>query len=188
MEARGGEYPDASCCSALKLNVMGMEDYTGYRVSFGTRRAKTGFFAQGYKADFDAPVNEFGDVIIPFDMFSVEWDEATGDQIITCAEDPTVCPDMETLKNMETMAIWGEGVGGELNLYVKSISVVGCSDDSPAMEDGSTMRDANGALKGENSGDASSSSSSSSSTSVISFLFAVSFMTAMSEFFIGLLC
>jgi len=167
MEARGGQYPDASCCSALKLNVMGMEDYAGYRISFGTRRAKTGFFAQGYKADFDAPINEFGDVIIPFDMFSVEWDEATGDQIITCAEDPTVCPDMETLKNMETMAIWGEGVGGELNLYVKSISAVGCSggmvDDSSAM----------------NSEDAASSSA----TTVLSSLVVASMMVAISAFF-----
>merc|ERR1719384_1929146 len=141
MEARGGEYPDVSCCSALKLNVMGMEEYAGYRVSFGTRRAKTGFFAQGFKADFDAPVDEFGDVVIPFDMFSVEWDEATGDQIITCADDSSVCPDTKTLKNMETMAIWGEGVGGELNLYVKSISAVGCSGGSPTMEEGGNSED-----------------------------------------------
>merc|ERR1712176_586510 len=81
----------------------------------------------GYKADFDAPLDEFGEVVVPFDMFSVEWDEATGDHIITCEEDSTVCPDVQTLKNMKTMAIWGEGVGGELNLYVKSISAVGCS-------------------------------------------------------------
>merc|ERR1712032_717660 len=122
----------------------------------------------GFKADFDVPsVGEFGDVIIPFDMFSVEWDEATGDQIITCAEDPTVCPDLKTLKNMETMAIWGEGVGGELNLYVKSISAVGCSGGSPAMEDGSAIQAA----------------SSSSSTAVISFLLVASMMVAMSEFF-----
>jgi len=179
MEARGGEYPDASCCTALKLNVMGMEEYAGYRVSFGTRRAKTGFFAQGFKADFDAPVNEFGDVIIPFDMFSVEWDEATGDQIITCAEDPTVCPDMETLKNMGTMAIWGEGVGGKLELYVKSISVVGCSSStSPATEtnSGFARQDTIDAWKARNSGDASSSSS----TNVISFLFISSMVTAIS--------
>merc|ERR1712166_1420212 len=68
--------------------------------------------------------------IIPFDMFSVEWDEATGDQKITCAEDPSVCPDMDTLEDMETIAIWGEGVGGKLNLYIKSISAVGCSSSS----------------------------------------------------------
>jgi len=123
-------YPDVSCCESLKLTVMGMEEYEGYRVSFGTKRAKSGFFASGFKGNFDAPVGEYGDVIIPFDMFSVEWDEATGDQKITCAEDPTVCPDMETLEDMQTIALWGEGVGGKLNLYVKAISAVGCASDS----------------------------------------------------------
>merc|ERR1711862_588662 len=89
----------------------------------------------GHKADFDAPpVGEFGDVVIPFNMFSVEWDEATGDQIVTCAEDPSVCPDVDTLRNMETIAIWGEGVGGEINLHVKSISAVGCSGPSDSVD------------------------------------------------------
>merc|ERR1712087_829643 len=32
----------------------------------------------------------------------------------------------ETLRNMETISIWGEGVGGEINLSVRSISAVGC--------------------------------------------------------------
>ena len=188
METRGGDYPDASCCSALKLNVMGMEEYTGYRVSFGTRRATTGFFAQGYKADFGAPVNEFGDVIIPFDQFSVEWDEATGDQIITCAEDPTVCPDPETLKNMETMAIWGEGVGGELNLHVRSISAVGCSGGDGGSPDAPTRQDAIDAWKDKNSVYATASSSSTvpvpNGSATVSYLLAVSVVAALSDLFL----
>merc|ERR1711865_1280647 len=112
------------------------EDYEGYRVSFGTKRAETGFFASGFKGNFDAPIGEFGDVTIPFNMFSVEWDEATGDQKITCADDPTVCPDMETLEDMQTIALWGEGVGGTLNLYVKTISAVGCASDSSSSSTG----------------------------------------------------
>merc|ERR1712107_530206 len=88
--------------------------------------SKSGFFAMGHKADFAAPVGEFGDVVIPFNMFSVEWDEATGDQIITCAEDPSVCPGENVLQNMETISIWGEGVGGKIDLQVQSISAVGC--------------------------------------------------------------
>ena len=186
MEARGGEYPDVSCCSALKLNVMGLEEYAGYRVSFGTRRAKTGFFAQGYKADFDAPVDEFGDVVIPFDMFSVEWDEATGDQIVTCAEDPTVCPDPETLKNMETMAIWGEGVGGKLNLFVRSIGAVGCSGSASAAATttpgGPTTQDAIDEWKKQNSEFAEPSSSAirvGSTVAGILFLVAVSAVASL---------
>merc|ERR1719491_354207 len=124
-------YPDVSCCNSLKLTVKRLEDYDGYRVSFGTKRATTGFgFASGFKANFDAPLGEYGDVIIPFDMFSVEWDEATGDQKITCADDSTVCPDRDTLQNMQTMALWGEGVLGAVNLSIKSISAVGCGVSS----------------------------------------------------------
>lgn len=132
MESRGGigQYPDVSCCDALKLSIMSKDDYAGYRVAFGTERSKTGFFAMGHKGNIDdVPVGEFGDVIIPFNMFSVEWDEATGDQIVTCAEDPSVCPSESVLQNMETISIWGEGVGGKIELQVKSISAVGCSGD-----------------------------------------------------------
>merc|ERR1711865_894035 len=106
MESRGGkgQYPDVSCCDALKLSIMSKDDYAGYRVAFGTERSKTGFFAMGHKGNIDdVPVGEFGDVIIPFNMFSVEWDEATGDQIVTCAEDPSVCPSESVLQNMETI-------------------------------------------------------------------------------------
>merc|ERR1712224_390112 len=110
--------------------LMSKDDYEGYRVAFGNARSKSGFFAMGHKADFDAPVGEYGDVTIPFNMFSVEWDEATGDHIITCEEDPTVCPDVDTLRNMKTISIWGEGVGGKIELYVKSISAVGCGGSS----------------------------------------------------------
>merc|ERR1712028_317140 len=158
-------YPDVSCCESLKLTAMGMEEYEGYRVSFGTKRAKTGFFASGFKGNFDAPVGEYGDVIIPFDMFSVEWDEATGDQKITCAEDPSVCPDMDTLEDMESIAIWGEGVGGKLNLYIKSISAVGCSSSSSSSTSSTPFSKDNG---GDDATSKSSPSAPSSTSSLSS--------------------
>jgi len=185
MESRGGRgtYPDVSCCDSLKLTVMGMEEYTGYRVSFGTRRSKSGFFAQGFKADFDLPsVGEYGDVIIPFNMFSVEWDEATGDQIITCADDPTVCPDMETLQNMKTIAIWGEGVGGEINLHVKSISAVGCGPGSGSSFASDTSSDAPGSGSSFLSGfvsDTSSDAESSSKSLLVPLLMLLPLMAMM---------
>merc|ERR1712129_318040 len=36
------------------------------------------------------------------------------------------CPDTDTLRNMKTMSIWGEGVGGVVDLEVQSISAIGC--------------------------------------------------------------
>ena len=175
-------YPDVSCCDSLKLTVMGMEEYDGYRVSFGTKRAETGFFASGFKGDFDAPIGEYGDVIIPFDMFSVEWDEATGDQKITCAEDPSVCPDMDTLEDMETIAIWGEGVGGKLNLYIKSISAVGCSSSSSSSTPFSISKDNGGddATSKSSPSTASFSSSASKRNSLVTMIMGVVALTSIS--------
>jgi len=122
-----GPYPDLSACTSLKMNLTATEEYSGYRVSFGNVHLPEGRHAYGYKADFDAPVGEYGDVVIPFTDFSSKWDEATGDQIVSCDDDAKYCPDVNTLKDMKTFAIWGEGVEGDLHLRVKSISAVGCS-------------------------------------------------------------
>ena len=32
----------------------------------------------GYKSDFQPPVGEFGDVVLPLDGFTNHWDDATG--------------------------------------------------------------------------------------------------------------
>jgi len=133
MLTRGGAgttYPDVSTCSALQMNLMATEEYKGYRVSFGTVHLREGHHAFGYKANFDAPIGEFDNVVIPFHEFSSKWDDATGDQIVTCQDGPQYCPDEATLKDMHTIAIWGEGVAGCVHLRIKSISAIGCSEVS----------------------------------------------------------
>jgi len=85
-------YPDVSCCEALTMTVMTAEEYSGYRVTFGMAKAEDARYAIGYKADFFAPVGEFGDVTVPFDGFSVKWDEATGDQIVTAKKIQSFAP------------------------------------------------------------------------------------------------
>lgn len=127
MVTRGGSYPDVSICTALQMNLMATKEYKGYRISFGNVHLPDGRFAMGYKADFDAPIGEYSNVVIPFHAFSSKWDDATGDQIVTCRDGPQYCPDEDTLKNMQTLAIWGEGVAGDVRLRIKSISAIGCS-------------------------------------------------------------
>ena len=122
-----GAYPDVSTCTSLQMNLMATEAYTGYRVSFGNVHLPEGHHAYGYKADFDAPVGNYDNVVIPFTDFSAKWNEGTGDQMVSCKDNEKYCPDAATLKNMETFAIWGEGVAGDVRLRVKSISAVGCS-------------------------------------------------------------
>jgi len=122
-----GSYPDVSACTSLRLNLMTTDDYGGYRLSFGTVHLPEMQYSRGYHADFAAPVGEFGDVIVPFREFSSKWDPGTGDVVVPCAEDSRYCPDENTLRNMEVLKIWGEGVAGTVHLRVKSISAIGCS-------------------------------------------------------------
>ena len=122
-----GDYPDVSYCNSLQLRLRASEQYSGYKISFGNRHIHGNRHAYGYKADFHAPVgDEMMTVTIPFRDFTARWDEATGDPIVTCQENPDYCPDQETLKNMKTLSIWGEGVCGDVHLEVESISASDC--------------------------------------------------------------
>ena len=122
-------FPDVSSCSALQLVVKTNQPYDGYRFSFGNAHAPGGkFFAYGYKATLkDVPTDDYGKIIIPFDEFTDFWDDATGDPIHTCHENKLYCPDELTLKNMQRLTVWAEGVAGKVSLEIKSISAVGCS-------------------------------------------------------------
>jgi len=120
-------FPDVTKCKGIRLNLKSTTKYSGYRFCFGTKHAKGGkFFANGFKAQFEAPVGDFGDVDIPFNEFTDFWDDATGNPIKTCKESPENCPDAATLHNMKTMAFWGEGVAGTVHLEVKSVQAYGC--------------------------------------------------------------
>jgi len=118
-------FPDVSGCKALSFTARSATNYTGYRVSFGSVSAHSRY-GYGFKAPFTAPMGEFGRVTIPFNHFSNYWDPATGKITHSCAENKAYCPDKGTLKNMNPMAFWAEGVKGAVHLEVKSIDAVGC--------------------------------------------------------------
>jgi hypothetical protein len=126
-------YPDITSCQALQIIAKSNTEYTGYRISFGKAHAPGGkFFAFGYKANLDVVSttgdDDFGKVTIPFSQFTDFWDDSTGDPIHTCQEDPRFCPDEMTLKNIKVLEIWGEGVGGFVDLEIQRIQAVGCND------------------------------------------------------------
>lgn len=126
--AKDGDYPDVSSCHSLRLNVQAMKPYTGYRFSFGDKHVPGNRFAYGFKADFQPPYDEIGPVDIPFTDFTVRWDDATGDAVVTCQENPKYCPDVKSLKNMKTISFWGEGVAGDVDLKIESIEAL-CDDN-----------------------------------------------------------
>jgi len=125
-------WADASKCKSLSMTLKSNVEYAGYRVSFGRAKALVckKFFAYGYKAPFQAPVGEFGTVTIPFSSFSDCWDDATGDIITTCDDDSRFCPTASDLEDIKTLSIWGEGVGGDVHLEVKSIQATDCDTNS----------------------------------------------------------
>lgn len=129
MRTSGGYFPDLRSCDGLVLDVQSSNSYNGFHVGFGLNYAGSMRYVHGYKAHFDAPVGSFGEVYIPFDQFSDNWDPKTGDQIVTCQENNEYCPDDETLRNLQRLEIMGEGVSGEVNLQIQSIQARGCADD-----------------------------------------------------------
>ena len=131
-----GVYNDASAALSgdLVLEVRSTTaEYTGFRVSFaaGTLTPShacaggdvipfsSGCFKSKY---FIKAGEEFSLVRIPFNTFSDHWSPATGDQLTTCAEDPSVCPTAKDLAGIKRIELWAEGVEGDVHLEVKSIS------------------------------------------------------------------
>lgn len=127
METRGGVFPDVSSCQGLLVRMRSTQPYDGYRVSFGTVHVPGGRFAYGYKANFNAPMDVFHQIYIPFSDFTAKWDDATGDAIVTCREDPQYCPTKESLRNLQNLIFWGEGIAGKVHLEIISISGAQCS-------------------------------------------------------------
>mmetsp|Transcript_26344 Transcript_26344/g.30147 ORF Transcript_26344/g.30147 Transcript_26344/m.30147 type:complete len:660 (+) Transcript_26344:1-1980(+) len=131
--SKAAKFPDVSSCNGIKVilrSTKSVEDYTGYRISFGRHRVPGGRFATGYKAPAwtDVPTTDFGELVFPFDTFSAKWDDASGSITVPCSsQNPQYCPDKKNLQNMKTMSFWGEGVAGDVALQIKSIHAVGCT-------------------------------------------------------------
>jgi len=133
-------FPDVSQCQGLILKLRTRVEYDGYYVSFGTDKMPGGHHAQGYKTHLDhIPYKKTRDVMLSFSDFSLAWDEGTGRTKITCQDDPTVCPSVATLQNMQTMSFWGEGLVGDVALDIRTIVAFGCSGGSSGGDDESSV-------------------------------------------------
>lgn len=125
-------YADVSSCEGIAVEVRSTSNpdpYTGYRLSVGNDGSACGkFFARGYKANFAAPSGKFETVNIPFDEFTRCWDDATGDAIKTCADDPNVCITSDRKQNLQSIAVWAEGKLGDVKLDIKSVKGYNCGN------------------------------------------------------------
>merc|ERR1719421_1461985 len=71
--------PNVSSCEGIYFIARTLVPYKGYSVSFGRDRTPSGVKLNiGYKARFDAPLQKFGVVKIPFSDFTLDWEQVTG--------------------------------------------------------------------------------------------------------------
>jgi hypothetical protein len=109
-------------------------EYTGFKISFAASSinptlacATGGSSALGrgcFKSPFSvAAGDDFTEIRIPLNTFSDKWSSATGELTTLCEDDSSVCPSANKLKNVQRIAIWGEGAAGKVHIEVDSISI-----------------------------------------------------------------
>merc|ERR1712166_617905 len=128
------DFPDITTCSAISLKVKSTTAYDGYRLQFGTKQACGAVHSSGFKAHFvvnftlpSESSSEFQTVVIPLTEFTNCNSDSTGEPITQCSADEQYCPDAATLRNMQMISIWAEGVEGAVHLETHSITATGCS-------------------------------------------------------------
>merc|ERR1719163_1161470 len=124
MQVDGASFPDISEANALQLVVRSTLAYSGFKVAFGPA-PRSSFFFSSYKADFAVKASEeWQTITVPFSAFSSKWSPYTGEPTTKCADDASVCPDADHLKQLTSMEITAEGASGKFHLEVKSITAI----------------------------------------------------------------
>mmetsp|Transcript_11553 Transcript_11553/g.11569 ORF Transcript_11553/g.11569 Transcript_11553/m.11569 type:complete len:214 (+) Transcript_11553:129-770(+) len=115
------KWNDASSYTHLHIRARSTIPYNGLKISFGTNKFDLQF--KCFKADFFMLGHgDWEDIYIPFTDFSNKWSDFTGEPIVKCSEDKSVCPSPENLKEILQFGFWMEGVEGEFHFEVESLS------------------------------------------------------------------
>jgi len=120
------KFPDASGATHLSMLLKSSTpDYKGFKVSFAANTLNPQF--KSFKADFflnDGVLDEdtgFTKVSVPFEEFSNNWSSYTGEPIVKCSDDASVCPTEKDKQKIQQLGLWAEGVEGEFNLEILGI-------------------------------------------------------------------
>jgi len=142
---KGETWPDASKCDGLQFTLKSSTpSYQGFRVSFGNKRPPDAFpYTYGFKTNLklDASQQDFQTIRLPFDTFTDKWDAGSGDAVVTCQENKEYCPDQNDKANLFSIAVWGEGIEGKVDLQIQSIAAYGCTS-SDETKDGDAENEA----------------------------------------------
>jgi len=143
---KGEPWPDVSSCRGLELTLRSSTiSYKGFRLSFGDKAEPGATHIYGFKSDLSIDpflpedAEGFRTIQVPFDNFTVKWDPRTGNALEKCSSaNQEYCPDESSKKELSTIALWGEGVGGTVDLEIRSLTAYGCGacGSSAAEENG----------------------------------------------------
>ena len=96
-------FPDGSGESHMVIVAKSTVTYTGFKVSFAADTLNPQF--KSYKADFTMEsTGEWETIMIPFNEFSDNWSSYTGEPIVKCSDDPSVCPTEKNKKDIQQVS------------------------------------------------------------------------------------
>lgn len=142
-DGEGGLIPkegiDAAGTTHVLLEVRSNVAYTGFKISIAADTDEPQF--NSYKASMDIPTTtttidddddddeSWTTIQIPFSSFSNKWSKFTGDAVVSCADDVSVCMTEENKKHFSQIGIWAEGVEGEFHLEIRNIRAENLAQD-----------------------------------------------------------
>merc|ERR1712039_163568 len=118
--------------------------YRGFKVKFAAPSIPVhhGYHGRGYGSQaqgFHVPASkgaEFQTVFLPFNGFSYDWSDFTGDcstkdpdgfQHQCCSQNASICPTVKQLTGLDSVMIYAEGVEGKFHLDVQEIKATDCA-------------------------------------------------------------
>ena len=141
-------YPDVSSMfsGSLALRVKtSTPQYQGFKVAFGAKGAKrptpSRHGGPTFKADFTVSGTDWTTVYVPFNNFSIDWSDYTGEcttkdptgqQHHCCtAAHPEVCVTEPLLKSISSFEVWAEGSEGDFSLEIDWIGATNMAGPTP---------------------------------------------------------
>mmetsp|Transcript_21753 Transcript_21753/g.60595 ORF Transcript_21753/g.60595 Transcript_21753/m.60595 type:complete len:206 (-) Transcript_21753:490-1107(-) len=120
-------FPDISSCAAIEVTINSPVGYNGYYIAFGDVPPTPDMpIPVEWRAAIPISGSDQNAYTIPLSEFSDNHDFITGDAIIPCADDPSVCPPLDVLSNIQFMEVWAQGVDGTFYTDLFTIKAVGC--------------------------------------------------------------
>jgi hypothetical protein len=115
-----GKRNSASNYTHMVITAKSTLPYLGFKFSFGADTLNLQF--KCFKADFEMQsTGEWETIYIPMTEFSNNWSSYTGEPIVKCSDDASVCPTEENLDDIRQIGFWMEGAEGDFDFTLKSV-------------------------------------------------------------------